>query len=177
MAISITFSDLTQVQATRLCHYAGMLDLPLPESPPTGGIPVSPSHVEAVPPNVMLTADKPKRGRPRKAKNMDAEPIGATAVGSSGGPPYVAPAGESAAGTSSPEPTGLPCPAPAGVSAAGKSSATVDDVRAALTKVMKKHGFDGCNKVLKAFCATRMSEIPEDKYAEFVAAAEKEAQA
>ena len=50
---------------------------------------------------------------------------------------------------------------------------TTDDVRAALSKVMDTHGYEACSGVLKQFGVTRISELPEDKYAEFVAAAAK----
>lgn len=161
MGISITFSDLTLAQAQRLCHHAATLDAPLLESPPTAQtltgdaqvIPPTVGGFMSEPAPVQESAPSRKRGRPRKVDTQQNE----------------------TPSRSGPAEAGPPCVEPAGESAAGTSSATLDDVRAALTKVMGKHGFYGCNKVLKEFGATRMSEIPEAKYAEFVAAAEKAA--
>ena len=47
---------------------------------------------------------------------------------------------------------------------------TVDDVRAALTKVSEKHGLEKCKELLTQFEVERISAVPPEKFVDFVGA-------
>jgi hypothetical protein len=64
-------------------------------------------------------------------------------------------------------------PAPAVEEVAAKRALTIEDAKAALAGVNKKHGMDGVKKVVALFGVDRVSKIPEDKFAEFIAACDK----
>lgn len=93
-------------------------------------------------------AEAPKRGRPRKTeqpqapKEDAAEPLGKPEVSGS------APSTDS----STPATTSL----------------TLDDVRSALQKFTQKHSIEAGIELLKKFGAQRVSELPAEKYGEFV---------
>ena len=101
----------------------------------------------AAPEAAAKPASKP-RGRPRK----DHPPSGSGPAVDTAGALLVAPADESAAGILS-----------------------IDDARAALSKLMDAKGMPACTAVLEEFGATRISAVPPEKYGELVAAAEKAA--
>jgi len=165
--IDVHFSDLTEDQANNLfaslrCDYNG----PAPIVERFADLKINPPIVER--PNEQEYTDhameclrvrdpdvsgwiadeqgKPlrKRGRPAKAKDHGtpsrSEPAEA-------GPPRVEPAGESAAGTSTP---------------------TLDDVRAALAGLMSRKGAEACTAVLKSFDAPRISALFAEQYAAFI---------
>ena len=54
---------------------------------------------------------------------------------------------------------------------------TLDDVRAALSRVNEAKGMPVARAVLAQFGAARVSEVPMDKYADFILACEAEADA
>jgi hypothetical protein len=99
--------------------------------------------------------DKPKRGRPRKeqvaeaAQEVAAEPVGK--------PQQEETTSSSVSTTDS--------------SAPATTSHTLDDIRAALKGYTTKHGMDAGIALLAKYGAQRVSEVPAEKYAEFVAEA------
>ena len=85
--------------------------------------------------------------RTRKAKEDAAAPSGESQPQTSGSAP------------STEESTTAP---------AASASLTLDDVRAALMTYTKKHSMDAGVELLKKFGAQRISELPAEKFAEFV---------
>jgi hypothetical protein len=71
--------------------------------------------------------------------------------------------------------TPAPTEAPKAAAPAAAGKKTIDDARAALQAVVKKHGIDEGTAFLKKFGFNRVSEIPAEKIAEFVEQADQKA--
>lgn len=157
MQIDITFRGLTQDQANNLFasirhDYNGPAPIVEPAPELVAAVPAATSGFsqvvgEAKDAPAVLTTSAPitrKPGRPRKEKDHGtpsrSEPAEA-------GHPPVAPAGESAAGTSTP---------------------TLDDVRAALSKVMETKGAEACAAILNKFSVPRISALFAEQYEAFI---------
>lgn len=53
---------------------------------------------------------------------------------------------------------------------------TVDDIRDALVKINNAQGLDAAKAFMDRFGVVRVSDVPEDRYAEFITAAREQAQ-
>lgn len=102
-------------------------------------------------PEPQLEAFKPRRGRPPKAApQSELEPVAAEPVAEPEPAPEVQ--------------TTQPAETPA------ETSYTVDDARAALTRLNESKGLEEVRNLLMHFGATRISEVPVERLGELIAA-------
>ncbi|MES2348463.1 MAG: hypothetical protein V4641_12950 [Pseudomonadota bacterium] len=127
-----------------------------PWFPPTPAAPDAPAETATA---VVLTEPAPKKAR--KAKGADAAPAPAPAT----------PETPITALFADPVPT--PAPAVETAPTTATTVPSVDDCRAALTKVNEKFGMSVAYMMLTEQGAERVSLVPEAKRAEFIAACER----
>lgn len=157
--IKLSFSSVPEM----LAFFGGK------ELTPISLAPIAQATVE-LPKPAESSADKKRPGRPRKEQASPAQPE--VAVGNTGSAASDAPSGSTPAEGS----TGSNAEEEAEVAgndasepAASSAPVTIDDARAALTKLNAAKGLEVAKEALTKFGASRMADLKEADYAAFVA--------
>lgn len=138
-----------------------------------GLVPAGPSEVAAVVESVKNEGAEPKAEAPRRTRKPkeDAQPAKEDAAAAVGKPSEAATSAPttdtSMTATTSPQPE-QPSTESSAASATATPDLTRDDARNALRTYTQKHGMDAGIALLQKFGAGRISELPADKYADFV---------